>query len=130
VVVQVTLGFILLVGAALLMQSLRTIRTASPGFSTTRVLDTWVPLAASGYDAPRAKTFQDELIQRIRALPGVEAAAYARVVPLGYEQFSSTAIAVDGYVPQRNEQPTVDYNEVSPDYFATIGIPLVSGREF
>ena len=130
VVVQVTLGFILLVGAALLMQSLRTIRTASPGFSTTRVLDTWVPLAASGYDAPRAKTFQDELIQRIRALPGVEAAAYARVVPLGYEQFSSTGIAVDGYVPQRNEQPTVDYNEVSPDYFATIGIPLVSGREF
>src|SRR5262252_49413 len=82
VVLQVTLSFILLVGATLLMQSLRNIRTTSPGFSTTRVLDTWIPLVAAGYDAPRAKTFQDELIQRVRALPGVEAAAYARVVPL------------------------------------------------
>src|SRR5437762_747305 len=130
VVLQVTLSFILLVGATLLMQSLRKIRTTSPGFSTTRVFDTWIPLVAAGYDAPRAKTFQDELIQRVRALPGVEAAAYARVVPLGYESFSLTAIAVDGYEPQPNEQPTAEYNEVSPDYFVTLGIPLISGREF
>jgi predicted permease len=131
VVLQVTLGFILLVGAALLMQSLRKIRTTSPGFSTTRVLDTSISLATAGYDAPRAKTFQDELIQRVRALPGVEAAAYARVVPLSYGSFSSTPIAVDGYEPQPNGQSTDElYNEVSPDYFATMGIPLISGREF
>src|SRR5580693_7388192 len=130
VVLQVTLSFILLVGATLLMQSLRNIRTTNPGFSTTRVLDTWIPLAAAGYNAPRAKTFQDELIQRIRALPAVEAAAYARAVPLSYESYSSTPIAVDGYEPQPNEQPTAEYNEVSPEYFATLGIPLLSGREF
>ena len=130
VVLQVTLSFILLVGATLLLQSLRNIRTTSPGFSTTSVLDTSIPLIAAGYDAPRAKTFQDELIQRVRALPGVEAAAYARAVPLGYGSFSSTSIAVDGYEPQPNEQPTAEYNEVSPNYFATMGIPLISGREF
>jgi predicted permease len=130
VVLQVTLSFILLVGATLLMQSLRKIRTTSPGFSTTRVFDTSVSLATAGYDAPHAKTFQDELIERVRALPGVEAAAYARVVPLGYESYSSTPIAVDGYEPQPNEQPNAEYNEVSPDYFATMGIPLISGREF
>src|SRR5215469_4086236 len=129
VVLQVTLSFILLVGATLLMQSLRNIRTTSPGFST-RVLATWIPLEATGYKAPRAQTFQDELIQRIRALPGVEVAAYARATPLGYGSFSSTAIAIDGYEPQPNEQPTAEYNEVSPDYFATMGIPLRSGREF
>ena len=129
VVLQVTLSFILLVGATLLMQSLRNIRTTSPGFST-RVLATWIPLEAAGYKAPRAQTFQDELIQRIRALPGVEVAAYARATPLGYGSFSSTAIAIDGYEPQTNEQPTAEYNEVSPDYFATMGIPLRSGREF
>jgi len=129
VVLQVTLSFILLVGATLLMQSLRNIRTTSPGFST-RVLATWIPLEAAGYKAPRAQTFQDELIQRIRALPGVEVAAYARATPLGYGSFSSTAIAIDGYEPQPNEQPTAEYNEVSPDYFATMGIPLRSGREF
>jgi predicted permease len=115
----------------LLMQSLRKIRTASPGFSTTRVFDTSISLTTAGYDVPRAKTFQDELIQRVRALPGVEAAAYARVVPLGYGSFSSTPIAVDGYEPQPNGQSTDElYNEVSPDYFATMGIPLISGREF
>src|SRR5262249_25112152 len=114
----------------LLMQSLRKIRTTSPGFSTTSVFDTWIPLSAARYDAPRAKIFQDELIQRVRALPGVEAAAYARVVPLGYQSFSSPPIAVDGYVPPPNQQPTADYDEVSPDYFATLGIPFVSGREF
>jgi predicted permease len=130
VVLQVTLSFILLVGATLLMQSLRRIRTASPGFSTTRVLDTWIPLVAAGYDAPRAKTFQDDLIQRVRALPGVEAAAYARVVPLSYDSYSSTPIAVDGYEPPPNEQPSAKYNEVSPEYLATMGIPLISGREF
>jgi macrolide transport system ATP-binding/permease protein len=131
VILQVTLSFILLVGATLLLQSLRKIRTSSPGFSTTRVLDTSVTLTAAGYDAPRAKTFQDELIQRVRTLPGVEAAAYARVVPLGYGSFSSTPIAVDGYEPQPNGQSTDElYNEVSPDYFATMGIPLISGREF
>ncbi len=130
VILQVTLSFILLVGGTLLMQSLRKIRTTDPGFSTTRVFDTWIPFAAAGYDARRAKTFQDELIQRVRALPGVEAAAYARAVPLGYGSFSSTPIAVDGYEPPPNEQPTAEYNEVSPDYFATLGIPLISGREF
>lgn len=130
VILQVTLSFILLVGGTLLMQSLRKIRTTDPGFSTTRVFNTWMPLVAAGYDAQRAKTFQDELIQRVRALPGVEAAAYARAVPLGYGSFSSTPIAVDGYEPPPNEQPRAEYNEVSPDYFATLGIPLLSGREF
>ena len=131
VVLQVTLSFLLLVGATLLMQSLLKIRTTSPGFSSTRVFDTSVPLATAGYDAPRAKTFQDELIERVRALPGVEAAAYARAVPLSYQSFSSTPIAVDGYELEPNGQsPDELYNEVSPGYFATMGIPLIAGREF
>jgi macrolide transport system ATP-binding/permease protein len=130
VVLQVTLSFTLLVGGTLLIESLRKIRTTDPGFSTTRVFNTWIPFAAAGYDEQRSKTFQDELIQRVRALPGVEAAAYARAVPLGYGSFSSTPMAVDGYEPPPNEQPTAEYNEVSPDYFATLGIPLISGREF
>jgi predicted permease len=77
-----------------------------------------------------AKIFQDELIDRVRALPGVESAAYARSTPLGYGTYSSSPIAVDGYEPPPNEQPTAEYNQVSPAYFATLGIPLISGREF
>jgi predicted permease len=127
---QVCLSFILLVGAALLLQSLQKIRTTSPGFSTRNVVQTGVSLISAGYDVPHARTFLEELIVRVRALPGVESAAFARLGPLGYGTYSSTPIAVDGYQAPPEEQPTVDYNQVSSDYFATLGVPLLSGREF
>jgi predicted permease len=130
IVFQVCLSFILLVGAALLLQSLQKIRTTNPGFSTTNVVETGVSLVSAGYDEPHAKTFQEELMARLRALPGVESVAFGRVTPLGYGTYSSTPIAVDGYQPPPEEQPSVDYNQVSPDYFATLGIHLISGREF
>src|SRR5467141_3082104 len=130
VVVQVSLSFILLVGAVLLLQSLVRVRTTSPGFTTRGVQITAVDLLSAGYDAVRARTFQDALLEPVRALPGVESAAFARMTPLSYGSFSSSPIAVDGYQPPPEEQPTVQYNEVGPDYFATMGIPLVSGREF
>jgi len=130
VVFQVSLSFILLVGAALLLESLQKIRNTSPGFSTTRVAVTGVSLVAAGYDVPRAKTFQTELIHRLNALPGVESAAFASTTPLGYREFSSTPITVDGFQASPNEQPEVEYNQVSPDYFKTLGIPFFSGREF
>jgi putative ABC transport system permease protein len=130
VVFQVSLSFILLVGAALLLESLQRIRSTSPGFATTSVVTTGVTLIAAGYDVPRAKIFQDELIDRVSTLPGVEFAAFAGVTPLGYQTYSSTPIVVDGYQPSLEEQPSVDYNQVGPEYFATLGIPLFSGREF
>jgi len=130
VLVQVSLSFVLLVGAALLIESLQKIRGSSPGFSTQGVLFTAVDLVSAGYDADHAKGFQDELLDRVKALPGVDSAVFARVTPLGYGSFSSTPIAVDGYPSPPEEQPTVEYNEVGPDYFRTMGIPLVSGREF
>ena len=130
VLVQVSLSFVLLVGAGLLLQSLQRIRNSSPGFSTHGVLETAVSLVAAGYDAPRAQSFQDELLERVKALPGVESAAFGRMTPLSYESYSETPIAVDGYQPPPEEQPTLEYNEVAPDYFVTMGIPLVSGREF
>jgi macrolide transport system ATP-binding/permease protein len=130
IVVQVSLSFLLLVGAALLLQSLQKIRTTSPGFSTSRVVETGVPLVAAGYDVTRTKVFDDQLIDRVLSLPGVESAAFARLTPLDYGTYSETPIAVDGYVPPPEEQPSVEYNQVGPDYFATMGIPLISGREF
>ena len=130
VVLQVSLSFVLLVGAGLLVHSLQKIRNTSPGFSTHEVLDTGVNLMAAGYDAQRAQNFQDELLDRVKALPGVESAAFARMTPLSYRSYSESLISVDGYQPPSEEQPTVEYNEVGPDYFVTMGIPLMSGREF
>ena len=130
VILQVTLSFVLLVGAALLLESLEKIRSTNPGFTTTSVVTTGVPLVAAGYDVPRAKIFQDQLIDRLTTLPGVQSAAFASITPLGYIPYSSTPIAVDGYKPSLDEQPSVEYNQVGPSYFATLGIPLFSGREF
>src|SRR5580704_2838775 len=130
VVVQVSLSFLLLVGAGLLLESLEKIRTSSPGFSTHGVMFTAVDLVSAGYDAERARSFQDELIERVKALPGVESATFARMTPLGYGTYSSSPIAVDGYVTPLEEQPTVEYNEVGEEYFETMGIPMVEGREF
>jgi macrolide transport system ATP-binding/permease protein len=130
VLVQISLSFVLVAGAGLLIQSLLRIQKASPGFSTEGVVLSSVDLFSAGYNAERAKTFDDELVNRIRALPGVESVALSRVRPFSYRNYSSSPIAVDAYQPAPDEQPTADYNEVSEGYFTTIGIPLVSGREF
>jgi predicted permease len=130
VLVQVSLSFVLLVGAGLLIKSLQAVRSASPGFSTAGVLATGVDLFTAGYDPQRARTFQDELVDRLQAIGGVESAAFSRMTPFSYRNYSTAPIAVDGYDAPPDQQPTADYNEIGPGYLSTMGIPLVSGREF
>jgi len=129
VLVQVSLSFILLAGTGLLLQSLIKMRNASPGFNAN-VVDSVVDLFSAGYKLDAAKIFHTQLLDRVRTLPGVESAALTRVIPFSYNVFSSAPIEVDGYQPPANEQPTVEYIEVTEDYFTTLGIPIVSGREF
>ena len=129
VLVQVALSFVLLAGTALLLQSLQRIQNASPGFSTD-VLTSGVDLFSAGYNVERAKTFHTQLLDRVRELPGVESAALTRVPPFTYLPYSTAPIEVDGYQTKPDEQPTVEYDEVAEQYFASIGIPIVAGREF
>jgi macrolide transport system ATP-binding/permease protein len=130
VLVQVSLSFVLLVGAGLLLQSLLRVRTASPGFNTRSVQNTTIDLVSAGYTPARAQIFQDALLERVRALPGVESAAFAKMTPLSYVSSATAPIVVDGYQPPPEESPAVEYNEVGDSYFVTMGIPLVAGREF
>src|SRR5258708_37310115 len=110
------------------MHSRPRIRSLIPGFSTQGVLFTAVDLRGGGYDPQRAKAFDDALLERVQALPGVESAALARSTPLSYGSFSSSPIAVDCYQPPPDEQPTVHYNQVGPADFSTVAIPLLPGR--
>ena len=130
VFVQVALSFVLLVDASLLIQSLQRTRHANPGFTVDGVVTTSVDLFAAGYDVPRARIAEDELLDRVRAMPGVESAAFSRTTPFGYRTYSSAALVVPGQDAPPDQPPTAEYNEISPGYFATLGIPLVSGREF
>jgi macrolide transport system ATP-binding/permease protein len=129
VLVQVSLSFMLLVGAGLLVMSLRAMRDTDPGFSASTETST-VDLLSAGYDVPRIRAFQDELVDRLQAVGGVESVTWMRGVPFSYRLPASVPVAVDGMVFERGEQPSVEYNEVGPAYFATAGIPLLSGRDF
>src|SRR5258705_8006196 len=130
VLVQVSLSFVLLAGTGLLLQSLQQMQNASPGFSTNNVIMSVVDLFSAGYKLDRAKIFHTQLLDRVRALPGVESAALTRVTPFSYNPPSSAPLEIDGYQPAPDEQPNADYVQVSEDYFSTLGIPLVAGREF
>jgi len=130
VVVQVSLSFLLLVGAGLLIQSMQRIRNSPPGFDTQGVVLTSVNLFVAGYDQPRATNFQDQFMDRLRSLGGVQSAAYARLAPFSYKAYNRAPIEVDDYQAPPDQQPTVEYDEISPGFFSTLGIPLLSGRDF
>jgi predicted permease len=131
VLLQVSMSFVLLVGAGLVITSLQRTRATSPGFVEDGVITTNVNLFSQGYDTARSKVFSSALLNRIQAIGGVQSAALAGT-PM-FEPaapFGSSVIATDVYQPARDEQPTANLNEVSPDYFATLGIPILRGRSF
>jgi predicted permease len=130
VVTQVSLSFALLVAAGLLLKSLQSMHDVDVGFSTRGVLTTYVDLRSAGYDKQSMINFQERLLDRVQGLAGVESAAFSGPTPFSYTCCSSAPIAVEGYAAAPGEEPTVEYNEVGPAYLATMGIPLVAGREF
>ncbi len=127
---QVSASFVLLVGGVLLFQSMRRLSVADPGFSTDNVLTSLFDLTGAGYNPVRAKEFRDNLSDRVSAMPGVESVAWVKVRPISYATFFNAPITIETYEPGPNERPTAEYNLVSPDYFKTMGIPIVSGRDF
>ncbi|HEY2798710.1 MAG TPA: ABC transporter permease [Thermoanaerobaculia bacterium] len=130
VLLQVSVTFVLLIGAGLLVRSLHALRSAAPGFSTDGVLLCTLDFSSAGYDGARARSFQNELLDRVRLAGGVQAAAYARIPPFSYTSYSASPITIDGYAAAPDEQPAPEYDEVSPGFFSTLGIPLLSGRDF
>jgi predicted permease len=130
VFVQVALSFVLIAGTGLLLRSLVRMQNSDPGFSTRNVVVSAADLFSAGYKPDRAKIFYEQMLERIRALPGVQSVALARVRPFSYTVYSSAPLEIEGYQPPRNEQVVADYNQVGEGYFATIGIPIIGGREF
>jgi putative ABC transport system permease protein len=124
---QVTASTLLLVLALLLGRSLRASLGADPGFDPTGLAVASVPLERHGYDEARARVFFAGLLERARALPGVEAATLASVVPLG---LGEDVTQVRSASNDRDEPVRTGINVVGDGYFAFMGIPLVEGRGF
>jgi putative ABC transport system permease protein len=130
VVSEMMLALVLLTGAGLLVRSLRNARTTSPGFDTNHVLLTALDLRANGYTDAQSTAFFEQLRQRVQALPGVQAVSYERWVPLWFYGKGYTRLFIEGYTPAPNEFMNIDYNVVGPEYFRTLRIPLMQGRDF
>ncbi len=132
-VVQVAASFLLLASAGVLLTTLRSMQTAQPGFETGRVLIANLPLISDGRTLQQVAQFYQEAQRKVSALPGVDSAATAMWAPWldrGYLSFT-LQFAVEG---RKGESGSDDlrarFRFVSPAYFATLGIPLLEGRDF
>ena len=130
VVAQVAVSLLLIVGTGLVVRSLRAAQTADTGFDARNVASLALDVKPSGYDEDRGRAFYQRLLDTARADPGVESAALASALPLMLVDGSSHALDIDGVAPRQGEDRRVPTNVVSPDYLRTLGIPLLTGRDF
>ena len=129
VAAQVALSISLLVGAGLCVRSLWVARQITPGFEAEGIVLGWFDMFAAGYSAETGRSFYERALDRVRTLPGVESATLARRIPLGFGGGSSSNVTIDGYQPADGQAPTIAINNVGADYFRTMRVPLVSGRD-
>ena len=129
ILVQVALSLPLLVSAALLLKTLQNLRSVDTGFGKENVLLASVNPALNGYTKERTAAFYDDLLNRARTLPTVKAASLASDSPVsgGWDQ---NGIVVEGYTPREGERMFADTTVVSTDYFKSLEIPFVMGRDF
>jgi predicted permease len=128
---QVALSLALLVAAGLFIRSLQRAQRIDVGFETERQLLLTLDLGLQDYDKERGQAFQKQLEQRVAALPGVQSVTFASVTPLGLGSDQDMGIVIDGYTPPSGLQDVmINFNVVGANYFQTMNIPLVRGRDF
>jgi putative ABC transport system permease protein len=127
VMAQVALSLMLLFSALLFTRSLRNLRTDDPGFRTNGVLIAGLDYARLQIPLERRDVFQRELLGRIRAIPGVDAAAETNIVPLSGSGWGNT-VWIDGH--DGTQRQDSNFSSVSSDYFETLRIPMMAGRDF
>ena len=130
VVCEVALSLMLLIGAGLLIRSLWMLRNVNPGFDPNRVLTMTVSIPANQVPQPAQQiSFFDRVLQRVRALPGIESAGVIDSLPLSGSG-SHQPIAIEGRPPvPMSEMPEVDVRLISPGYVSAMRIPVVQGRD-
>jgi putative ABC transport system permease protein len=130
-VAETALALVLLVGAGLMLKSLYHLIQVSPGFEPAHVLTMEMDLRSDQYSKdPAILNFWQQILDRVRQIPGVEAAAVGTVVPLTGNH-SRSDVTIEGLpTPGPGEFPHPDYHAVSSAYTSTMGIPLLRGRTF
>ena len=129
VVAQISLSLFLLVSAGLFIRSIRNAQMFNPGFNPDNMLLASFDLFPAGYTRENGIEFDRQLLTKLEALPGVQSVTLSNWVPLGFT-FNLTTVTPEGYVPQLHESMDVEEAHVAPNYFRTMEIPLLSGRDF
>ena len=130
VISEVALALVLLVGAGLLMRSFWKLQQTNPGFNPEGVLTASLTLPGARYgDVSKVAAFQQQLLERLTALPGVQAIGLTSDLPwTGYDE--NAGFTIEGKTFPPNQEPSARYHYASTDYFRTIGVPLIAGRFF
>jgi putative ABC transport system permease protein len=131
VVSEVALSLVLLIGAGLMLRTLWELRNVKPGFDSANVLTMDIPLPADRFPSPPGQiNFFDDVLRRVRALPGVDAAGVIDSLPLG-DGGSHQPFSIEGRpVLPMSEQPEVDVRLISPGYLRAMRVPIIRGRDF
>ena len=132
VVAQVAVAVVLVVGAGLMSRSFIELLDTKPGFDATNVMTLRVDLPSGAYrDLQRVSDFHAGLVTEMERLPGVKSVAATATLPFGREiPFLGNFSVRDRVAPEQGEEPRAHYRQISPGYFGTMGIEVVSGREF
>jgi predicted permease len=129
VVAQISLSLLLLICAGLFIRSFRSAQEINPGFNPRHVLIASYDLFTAGYSESTGAEFDRQLLAKLQTVPGVQSVALSDRVPLGFGG-GSTSVKPEGYVSPKNESMETQVAIISPNYFQTMQIPLVEGRDF
>jgi len=131
VVFEIALSLVLLVGAGLSVRSFLSLVKTSPGFNPDSVMTMRLMLPRAKYQQqPQRAAFYNDLLQRVKATPGVESAAFVNYLPLGGQNSSDSYLVEGEAEPQPGRENEGRYRVATPDYFQTMRIPIVAGRGF
>jgi predicted permease len=138
VISQVALSLLLLIGAGLFVRSLQKLRQVDAGFARENVLVMKLEPVGSDSKTPQLAARYDELLRRVEALPGVKLASLVGYSPMSRREWlvmgqtpeTSNPMKVQGYDPHPGEEMVIPWMQVYPNSFATLGVPLLAGRDF
>jgi predicted permease len=130
-VTQIAASFVLLAGATVLITTLIALQTAHRGFDTRNVLVVNVPAMSYGKTPQQVVDFYKESIRRVDGLPGVNTTAFGMAAPWRDAASSfGMQFSADGHVHVPNEDPRAHFRIISPGFFASLGVPIIAGRDF
>jgi len=130
VVTQVAVSLLLLIGAGLFLRSLKNLSNLGTGFPAERLVGFNIDPSLSGYTPQQLNTFYQQLTDSLGAIPGVQSVAVASMRIMENDEWDS-GLTAEGYSPTKpDDHPQAYMNQIGPGYFATLGVPIVAGRDF